>query len=56
MNGTAIHKTLVGHFGEGTDAPAMHVNLYLPANATGPVPVVLSISFGFSGGPPPPRI
>jgi len=53
LNGTAIHKTLVGHFGEGADAPAMHVNLYLPSNAIGPVPVVLSISFGFGGGGAP---
>ncbi len=34
--------------------PAMHVNLYLPANATGPVPVVRrSFGFGGSGAPSP---
>lgn len=49
MNGTAIQKRLVGHMGEGPDAADMNVNMFLPASATGPVPAILTITFG--GGP-----
>jgi hypothetical protein len=53
MNGTAIHKQIVGHFG-GPDGPAMNIAMYLPAHATGPVPLVLSLSFfGLRGEPSP---
>ncbi len=46
LNGTAIHQQILGHFGS-PDGPAMAVEMFLPAHATGPVPLVLSISFGF---------
>jgi len=46
LNGTAIHKQIVGHFG-GPDGPTMTVEMFLPAKATGPVPLILSLSFGF---------
>jgi len=52
MNGTAIHKQIVGHFG-GPDGPAMNIAMYLPAKAAGPVPLVLSISFGPAPANPP---
>jgi len=52
LNGTAIHQQIVGHFG-GPDGPAVNIAMYLPAHATGPVPLVLSISFGFGGGGAP---
>jgi hypothetical protein len=46
MNGTAIHKQILGHFGaaNGVDLH-LRVAMYLPAQASGPVPLVLSISF-----------
>jgi hypothetical protein len=45
LNGTAIRQQIVGHFG-GPDGRAMKIALFLPAQASGPVPLVLSISFG----------
>ncbi len=53
MNGTAIRKQLVGHFG-GPDGPTMKIAMFLPAHAAGPVPVVLSISFGAAPANPSP--
>jgi hypothetical protein len=55
MDGTAVRKHVVAHFGDKPDGPAVNIILYLPAKATKPVPLVLSISF--VGGlplPPPP--
>jgi hypothetical protein len=54
LNGMATLKRLVGRIGDRADGPRMKVNLYLPAKAEGPVPVILTITFG--GGPkaPPP--
>ena len=49
MNGTATLKRLVGRIGDRADGPHMNVSLYLPAKATEPVPVILTITFG--GGP-----
>jgi len=46
----AIVKTIVGHMGDKSDGPAMKVTLYLPPEAKQPVPVLLSISFGFVPG------
>ena len=46
LNGTAVQKRLVGHMGELSDGPAMNVTMYTPAKATGPVPIVLTITFG----------
>ncbi len=46
LDGLALRKHIVGHFGEKSDGPAVNVMLYLPAKATGPVPVVLHITFG----------
>jgi hypothetical protein len=49
-NGTAIMKKIVGTMGDKADAPKINLGLFIPANATGPVPVVLVIGFGFEGG------
>jgi hypothetical protein len=46
LDGAAVRKHIVGHFGEKSDGPAVNVMLYLPAKAAGPVPVVLHITFG----------
>jgi hypothetical protein len=48
-DGAAIMKRVVGHMGESADAPAMNVTMYTPAKAAGPVPMILTITFG--GGP-----
>ncbi len=48
-DGAAVMKRLVGHMGDGADAPAMNVTMYTPAKAAGPVPIILTITFG--GGP-----
>ena len=48
-DGAAIMKRVVGYMGDGPDAPAMNVTMYTPARAAGPVPMVLTITFG--GGP-----
>src|SRR5215467_13101975 len=33
LDGTAVQKEIVGHIGNATNAPAVHVHLYLPRNA-----------------------
>ena len=48
-DGAAVMKRVVGHMGDGPDAPTMNLTMYTPARATGPVPIVLTITFG--GGP-----
>ncbi len=50
MDGTAIRKHIVAHFGDSTNK--LNVILYLPAKATEPVPVLLHLTF-FGGGTPP---
>ena len=50
LDGAAIRKEIVGHFGDQPDGPAVHVHLYLPAKATTPVPVFLHLTF-FGGVP-----
>ncbi len=50
MNGTAVRKEIIGHFGDQPDGPAVHVHLYLPAKAGGRVPVLLHLLF--FGDPP----
>ncbi len=50
LDGAAVQKEVTFHFGDKPDGPAAHLNVYLPAKATGPVPLVLSISFGFGMG------
>ncbi len=50
LDGTALRKEVVGHFGGSPDGPALQVHLYLPTKAAGPVPVLLHILF--FGDPP----
>jgi hypothetical protein len=48
--GTAVTKRVVGRMGERPDGPRMNLTVYLPAGAKGPVPMLLSLSFGFGPG------
>jgi hypothetical protein len=50
LNGKATRKQIVGTMGDRPDGPRMPLTLYLPAKATGPVPVILTITFGGGGG------
>jgi hypothetical protein len=50
LDGTAMRKEIIGHFGDKPDGPTLHVHLYLPVKAAGPVPVLLHLLF--SGDPP----
>jgi hypothetical protein len=49
-DGAAIRKRVVGRMGDKPDAPRMNLTMFLPARANGPVPMLLSISFGFGAG------
>jgi (4-O-methyl)-D-glucuronate---lignin esterase len=49
-DGAAIMKRLVGRMGDKPDGPRMNLTVYLPAKASGPVPMLLSITFGFPPG------
>jgi hypothetical protein len=51
LDGVAVRKEITGHIGPGTNGPTVHVHLYLPANATKPVPVLLHLVF-FGGMSP----
>src|SRR5262249_46819253 len=54
-DGAAVLRRVVGRMGEKPDGPKMTLTVYTPAKAEKPVPVLLSISFGFRpGGPPTP--
>jgi (4-O-methyl)-D-glucuronate---lignin esterase len=48
--GTAIMKRIVGRMGDRADGPKMNLTLYLPAKASGPVPVLLNLTFAFGAG------
>jgi len=48
-NGTAIFKRVVGTMSDKADAPKINLNLFIPANASGPVPVILVIGGGKGG-------
>lgn len=45
LGGMAIRKQVTLHFGDAPDGPALHLLLYLPATATGPVPCFLGLNF-----------
>ncbi len=48
--GAAIMKRIVGRMGDKPDGPQMNLTVHLPAKSNGPVPMLLSISFGFPPG------
>lgn len=49
-DGAAIMTRVVGRMGDKPDGPKMNLTVHLPAKASGPVPNLLSISFGFPPG------
>ncbi len=49
-DGAAIMKRVVGRMGDKPDGPKMNLTVYTPAKATGPVPMLLSITFSFPPG------
>jgi hypothetical protein len=53
--GKALMKRVVGRMGEKPDDPRMNLTVFLPAKADGPVPMLLSISFGFGPRGPAPN-
>ncbi|HJZ55380.1 MAG TPA: hypothetical protein VKE74_10500 [Gemmataceae bacterium] len=54
-DGTAVLRRVVGRMGDKPDGPRMTLSIYTPAKADGPVPVLLSITFGFGAGKAPPK-
>jgi hypothetical protein len=49
MNGQAIQKSIIGHIDNSKNpsiTPSINFTLYLPKNATGPVPLMLIVSAG----------
>lgn len=49
-DGAAVMKRVVGHMSEAPDGPEMNVTMYTPAGASGPVPMILTITFGGGAG------
>ena len=45
LGGAAVRRQVTLRFTPGDDGPAMHLLLYLPAGASGPVPVFLALNF-----------
>jgi hypothetical protein len=54
LDGTATRKYVVGSFGTGADVRKLNLIMLLPANARGPVPLLLHLVFlgGLAGMPP----
>jgi hypothetical protein len=52
-NGAAVLRRVVGRMGDKPDGPKMTLTILTPAKADKPVPVLLSITFGFGGKGPP---
>jgi hypothetical protein len=49
LGGTATLKKVVGRMGDKADGPKINLSLFVPAKAKEPVPVILTLSFGFGG-------
>lgn len=45
MGGKAVRRQVTVHFSANRAGPKMDLLMYLPANATGPVPLLLNVSF-----------
>jgi hypothetical protein len=52
MDGLAVRKLVAVRFGEKPDGPVVHLHIYLPTHATGPVPLLLHLVF-FNNPPLP---
>jgi hypothetical protein len=49
-DGAAVMKRVVGRIGDKPDGPRMNLTVHLPSKASGPAPMLLSITFGFPPG------
>lgn len=54
-DGTAVLRRVVGRIGDRPDGPKMTLTIFTPSQASGPVPVLLSLTFGFPTGKGPPK-
>ena len=54
-DGAAVSRRVVGRMGDKPDGPKMMLTVYSPAKAVRPVPVLLSVAFGFPAGKGPPK-
>jgi hypothetical protein len=54
-DGAAAMRKVVGRIGSNPGGPSMMLTVYTPAGADRPVPVLLSLSFGFPAGKGPPK-
>jgi hypothetical protein len=55
LNGKAIKKTIIGHIDNAkypNAKPSINITLYIPANASGPVPLIVVAGSNFSGPAP----
>jgi hypothetical protein len=52
LGGAAVRESVVGRIGDGPAAPQIHLTVYLPSHASGPVPVLLHLTF-FAGAARP---
>jgi len=52
LDGQAVFKLVLIHFGDKPDGPTVHLHMYLPAKAAGPVPLLLHMVF-FNNAPIP---
>jgi len=50
LDGPAVLKKVVGRVGDKADGPRLNLTLYVPAKAAGPVPVILTLTFGGGAG------
>jgi hypothetical protein len=50
--GKAVMRRVVGRMGDQPDGPRMNLTVYLPTEVPAPVPMLLSITFGFGAGRP----
>ncbi len=52
LDGRAIRKQVIIHLADDPEAPTIQLVEYIPANATGPVPMFLMLSFGMPADDP----
>lgn len=45
LEGMAVRKRVIAHFGDNTDGPKVNLLMYLPAKAAKPVPLLVQLSF-----------
>ncbi|HET7219543.1 MAG TPA: hypothetical protein VFJ02_15915, partial [Vicinamibacterales bacterium] len=53
-DGAAVMKRVLGRIGDGDAAPEIKLTVHTPAKATGPVPLILLVTFGGGAKPPVP--